>query len=487
MSSLMGRSGACCMALSALFGDQVAFPLSQAYNASLASYFSPQQSAISPLCIVSPATVGDVSATLRTLTAPTDGCHFALRSGGHSTLVGASNIDAGVAVDLRRLNGIQLSPDRQTVRVGTGATWGVVSSYLEPLNLAVAGAREPSVGVGGLTIGGGISWLGPRYGWTCDTVVNFEVVTANGTVINANRQENPDLRWGLCGGGNSFGVVTRVDLRAFAQEGGQVWGGVAYYNVSNAEEEILALADFSKPGTYDEYSSLIATFAYTGGAPTIINSMVYTKPEKDPPAFRALSAIPSLQSNTHITNMTSLLALTASMTAPGLRSQWATLTIIPTAAALRAAVQAWNASLASVQGTEDLTWALVTEPLPPGFYAQHAADNALGLGGRKGRALMIILFNVTWRQLSDDGKIDAALKAWVESTTRLVGALGALDPYLHLNYAAAWQRNPIASYGEDSVRRLARVQREYDSRGVFTKLSPGGFKLPASASEKGQR
>lgn len=168
-------------------------------------------------------------------------------------------------------------------------------------------------------------------------------------------------------------------------------------------------------------------------------------------------------------------------------SQWATLTIIPTAAALRAAVQAWNASLASVQGTEDLTWALVTEPLPPGFYARHAADNALGLGGRKGRALMILLFNVTWRQLSDDGKIDAALKAWVESTTRLVGALGALDPYLHLNYAAAWQRNPIASYGEDSVRRLARVQREYDSRGVFTKLSPGGFKLPASASEKGQR
>lgn len=307
------------MALSALLGDKVAVPLSGTYNASLASYFAPQQSAASPLCIISPETTDDVSAAIRTITASKDGCHFALRSGGHSTVVGASNIDAGVTFDLRHLDSIQLSPDRHSVRVGAGAPWGAAFAYLEPLNLTVAGAREPSVGIGGLAVGGGISYLGPRHGWTCDTVVNFEVVTANGSVVNANRRENPDLRWALCGGGNSFGVVTRVDLQAFAQEGGQLWGGVAYHNISNAEKEISALADFSKPETYDGYSSLIATFAYAGGASTIVNSMVYTKPEKNPAAFRALSEIPSLGNTTRITNITSLLAETEAMTGAGLR------------------------------------------------------------------------------------------------------------------------------------------------------------------------
>ncbi|KAK8124367.1 oxidoreductase [Apiospora kogelbergensis] len=428
------------MALSALLGDKVAVPLSGTYNASLASYFAPQQSAASPLCIISPETTDDVSAAIRTITASKDGCHFALRSGGHSTVVGASNIDAGVTFDLRHLNSIQLSPDRHSVRVGAGAPWGAAFAYLEPLNLTVAGAREQSVGVGGLAIGGGISYLGPRHGWTCDTVVNFEVVTANGSVVNANRRENPDLRWALCGGGNSFGVVTH----------------------------------FSKPETYDGYSSLIATFAYAGGASTIVNSMVYTKPEKSPAAFRALSEIPSLGNTTRITNITSLLSETEAMTGAGLRKAWATLTIVPTAEALRAAVQAWNASIASIEGIEDVIWALATDPLPPGFYARHAAENALGLDGRRSKALMVILFSVTWRSPGEDGKVDRALKAWVESTARDVGALGALDPYLYLNYAAAWQQNPISSYGKDSVQRLARIQREYDPQGVFTKLSPGG-------------
>lgn len=150
-------------------------------------------------------------------------------------------------------------------------------------------------------------------------------------------------------------------------------------------------------------------------------------------------------------------------------------------------MQAWNASIASIEGIEDVIWALAMDPLPPGFYARHAAENALGLDGRRSKALMVILFSVTWRSPSEDGKVDRALKAWVESTARDVGALGALDPYLYLNYAAAWQQNPISSYGKDSVQRLARIQREYDPQGVFTKLSPGGFKLPAGEREKGQR
>ncbi|KAK8115320.1 oxidoreductase- FAD-binding [Apiospora kogelbergensis] len=456
MSRLIRRSAKAdngtvkCMALSALLGDKVAVPLSGTYNASLASYFAPQQSAASPLCIISPETTDDVSAAIRTITASKDGCHFALRSGGHSTVVGASNIDAGVTFDLRHLDSIQLSPDRHSVRVGAGAPWGAAFAYL--------------VGVGGLAVGGGISYLGPRHGWTCDTVVNFEVVTANGSVVNANRRENPDLRWALCGGGNSFGVVTRVDLQAFAQEGGQLWGGVAYHNISNAEKEISALADFSKPETYDGYSSLIATFAYAGGASTIVNSMVYTKPEKNPAAFRALSEIPSSYDRGWLT------AIIVGMNQQSMGH-----------AHNRAHGRSPSGGCAGVErehrlhrGHRGRNLGPCNGPAPPGFYARHAAENALGLDGRRSKALMVILFSVTWRSPGEDGKVDRALKAWVESTARDVGALGALDPYLYLNYAAAWQQNPISSYGKDSIQRLARIQRDYDPQGVFTKLSPGG-------------
>ncbi|KAK8066136.1 oxidoreductase- FAD-binding [Apiospora hydei] len=366
----MGRLRTCCLALSASLAGKVAFPLSQEYNASLASYFASQQSEVTPLCIVSPENTEDVSAAIRILTTSTEVCHFTIRSGGHSTVAGASNINAGVTVDLRHLSGVQLSPDQRSVQVGAGAAWGAV----------------------------------------CDTAVGFEVVTADGIVVHANRREHPDLRWALCGGGNSFGVVTRVDLQTFALErgSGQFWGGVVYHDISRADDEIAALEDFSNaPETYDVYSSLIASFA-----------MVYTKPEPDPAAFRGLSAIPSLHSTMRVTDLSSILEEAEALQMIGLRQAWATLTIVPTAEALQSTVKVWNASTASVQGVEGITWALVMDPLPPAFYARHSEENALGLGGRQGGALMILLLDATYKQSSDDGKVDRALRALVDSIER---------------------------------------------------------------------
>lgn len=222
-------------------------------------------------------------------------------------------------MDLRELNSVKLSQDGHSVSVGAGATWDAVYSLLDPLNLSVVGGRVAGVGVGGLTIGGGISYFGPRYGWVCDMVLNFEIVLSNGSIVDANSHTNPDLRWALCGGGSNFGIVTKVDLQTFEQDG--LWGGMVVHALSNAEEEILALSEFNTPDTYDNYSALISTFGYFGaqGLSTITNSMEYTKPVSSPSAFRGFSAIPALSSSMRITNMTELSIETASLQVNGLR------------------------------------------------------------------------------------------------------------------------------------------------------------------------
>lgn len=282
-------------------------PDSDAYTTSLGSYFALQQSEIHPSCIASPASANDVSIALDVLTNNATQnaiCPFSVRSGGHATFIGASNINGGVTIDLRGLDSISLNPDDSTVSVGVGATWGSVYSYLDPMNQSVVGAGAYSVGVGGVTIGGGISYFGPRYGWTCDTVVKFEVVLADGSIVNASEDENADLFWALRGGASNFGIVTRVDMEAFDQ--GNLWGGALTHEISVSDQEIDAIVKFSSTADYDEYASLIGTFAYTEDGPFIVNSIEYTRDEANPTAFQGFLQLPFLSSTLRSTNMTDL-------------------------------------------------------------------------------------------------------------------------------------------------------------------------------------
>lgn len=206
-----------------------------------------------------------------------------------------------------------------TVAVGVGASWGAVYTYLDQLHLSVSGGRAAGVGVGGLTLGGGISYFGPRFGWACDSVKNFEVVLANGTLTNANENENPELLWALRGGTNNLGIVTRVDLQTFPQ--GDLWGGQVTRPFSTADEQMVALAAFNDPEGYDEFASLITTFAYSGAqdVQVVVNNMEYTKPVADPPIFKALASMPELSSTQRIANMSDLAAETEANDPSGFR------------------------------------------------------------------------------------------------------------------------------------------------------------------------
>ena len=104
-----------------------------------------------------------------------ENCRFAIKGRSHAPAAGFANINAGVTIDMTKLSSITVSDDRTVASVGAGATWLDVYSYLDTLSLSVAGGRNGAVGVGGLTLGGGISYFLPRVGWACDNVVNFEV------------------------------------------------------------------------------------------------------------------------------------------------------------------------------------------------------------------------------------------------------------------------------------------------------------------------
>ncbi|KAB8204816.1 hypothetical protein BDV34DRAFT_235597 [Aspergillus parasiticus] len=464
----------CCLALIGALGKKVLFPNSQPYNDSINTYFSQQNSNLHPVCIVSPTTAEDVSTAINTITSTLETTNFAIRSGGHAPFTGASNIADGITLDLRGLNSITVSPDRTTASIGVGATWGEVYSHLDPLGLSVAGGRAAQVGVGGLTTGGGISYFSPRYGWTCDTVTNFEIVLANGTIVNANEHENPELMISLRGGSNNFGVVTRVDLKTFEQ--GPIWGGSVYHSIDTFQQQLEAFAGVNSAEGYDEYASLITSFGYSAQGKTVVNSIVYTKAEENPAVYRPFMEIPKMFSTVRIARLHEIAMEQGSFSKDGKRQLTVVTTHGSTLPMLNAVYQHWDSSLKSVEGIPGMVWAISLEPLPPAIYTRHASKNALGLGDASG-ALVVTLLSATWDNELGDENVEKAARELFDNIDNEARKLGVYEPFVYLNYAAPWQ-DPISSYKSKNVELLKRVSLGVDPKRVFQTNVPGGFKLP---------
>ncbi|ODA81015.1 hypothetical protein RJ55_03976 [Drechmeria coniospora] len=140
------------------------------------------------------------------------GIKFAVRTTGHNPNPGFSSVDeTAVVVDIRQLQSRDLTSDG-IAQVGPGNTWGEVYAWLEEQKLSAIGGRDQQVGLGGFLLGGGMGALPNLYGLGADGIKNFEVMLADGKLVNANAKENTDLWRALKGGGSNFGIVTRFDL-----------------------------------------------------------------------------------------------------------------------------------------------------------------------------------------------------------------------------------------------------------------------------------
>lgn len=230
---------------------------------------------------------------------------------------GASNSAEGVTLDLARLSSIQINAEESTVSVGPAATWDAVFAKLDPLGLSVAGGRVAGVGVGGLTLGGGLSYFSPRYGWTCDTVTAFEVVLADGSIVEANDAQNTDLLRALRGGCNNFGIVTRIDLKTFEQ--GPVWAATIYSPLSTVDDQIRIFAKLAAAEGYDENASFITGFGYSQAQnmTVVTNDLVYTKAVENPPYYKGFLDQPSFYNASSVSNMTAVSQQKAAYLPPG--------------------------------------------------------------------------------------------------------------------------------------------------------------------------
>jgi len=137
-----------------------------------------------------------------------DGLDFSVRSGGHN-ITGSAVIDDAVVIDLRDLTGIDVDPETRTVWAGSGLSAAELSNALAEHGLAVGFGDTGSVGIGGITLGGGVGFLSRRHGLTIDSLLAAEIVIASGDVLIADDDNHPELFWAVRGGGGNFGVATR--------------------------------------------------------------------------------------------------------------------------------------------------------------------------------------------------------------------------------------------------------------------------------------
>ncbi|MGH2381295.1 MAG: FAD-binding oxidoreductase [Candidatus Limnocylindria bacterium] len=176
-----------------------------------------------PRAIVRAADSGDVATAIEF--ARSNDIEIAVRSGGHS-LAGHSSGDDVLVIDTRDLRGLHIDPERRLAWAGAGLTAGEYTAAAAAHGLATPFGDTGSVGIAGLTLGGGIGWLARKHGLAVDALVEAEVVTADGVLVTTSENQHPDLFWAIRGGGGNFGIVTRFTYRLYPVE--EILGGALF-------------------------------------------------------------------------------------------------------------------------------------------------------------------------------------------------------------------------------------------------------------------
>ncbi len=399
-----------------------------------------------PASILRPADAADVQRAVRWAAA--SGLPLAVRGGGHSA-AGLSTVDGGIVIDLRDLDTVSVHPDRR-VRVGGGALWRQVVEALSPHGLVISSGDTADVGVGGLTLSGGIGWLVRRHGLTLDHLRAVELVTASGEMLVADDTQHAELFWALRGGGGAFGVVTAFEFEA--QRVADVEFGLLTFPAEEAAGVVAAWTAYMRSAPNSISSTLTLAGQHAGGreAPvevTLVRSDEHGLGE----AIAALGAAGTLLSS-DVRRLSY-----AEILHPG--------TELPTG--LRASVRNGFVPAGAVDDAVPTVARLADEDQPAtiilhslgGAFAEVTSD-ATAFAHRRAE-IMVTTFAV-----SPDAAVDPV-------RARLDALWGELEPYIEGAYAnsldGASADAVSAVFPHDTLARLAGVKDAYDPDDLFSR------------------
>ncbi|KAF2495883.1 FAD binding domain protein [Lophium mytilinum] len=488
--------------LAAALPDSVISPHdATAFRQSMNSYWAQQECEVIPACVVRPRNVQELSTAVTILkqeyaelrSQSNDEATlrlFAIRGGGHSPIPGAASIKGGVVIDLSLFCEVTPSEDGSSVIIGGGAKWMNVSKVLDERGLAVAGGRNSAVGVGGLALGGGLSFFSPRVGLVCSNIISYEIVLASGIVATASALENNGLWRALKGGSNNFGIVTRFTARSFPST--KIWSGFLYMpsfqsgKVLAAFHEGVERASSGDANTRPDNHATgpLACFSYIQalGLKIISVNLVYTKlpeNEKKWPVYWKTSPFSyfwRFWSTCKIRTLTSATDEMNTLNPPGRRQVFATTTIKNDPATVTAAHAAYCDAIVPLRRAKikGLVWTLVLQPILP-EWVRLGDPNPMGLHDTND-PLVIVSFTVNWDESPDDELVKTTTRRTIEQIEAVAAANGTGHPFRYLNYCAEWQK-PFEGYGKENWEFLRQVSREYDPEGLFQRGCVGGFKL----------
>ena len=387
------------------------------------------------------------------------GLSIAVRGGGHS-VAGHGSVDGGVVIDLGPMKGVRVDPVRRQARAQAGLNWGEFDRETQAFGLATTGGRVTTTGLSGLTLGSGSGWLERMCGLTCDNLISADVVTADGRFVTASEDENPDLFWGLRGGGGNFGIVTEFEYRLHPV-GPLILGGILLYPRDRAVEVMRAYRDFVATAPRELGGAVVLLTAPPApfvppalqGQPAIgvmaawfgdmARGQQVLAPLRQfgPPAVDIIQPMPYLVLQT----------LTDAGLPPGLRNYWRSENL---GSLSDQAIDVLVARAAKI--TSPLTQIIV---LPLGGAVADVAEDAMALGGRSA-PWQVHCYGV-WPGGDDTPHIE-----WVRGTEQ------AMRPYtvggVSLNFVSEAANDRVrAAFGEEKYQRLVALKDKYDPDNVF--------------------
>ncbi|USP81513.1 hypothetical protein yc1106_08787 [Curvularia clavata] len=416
---------------------------------------------------------------------------FAVRGGGHSAVEGASSIAGGVLIDLSLFKQVVLAEDKKSTVIGAGCRWIDVYSTLEKDGVAVVGGRNSAVGVAGLALGGGLSFFSPQHGFVCSNIIEYEIVLADGSVVTASEQNNPDLWRALKGGGNNFGIVTRFTARTFPCT--HIWSGFVYYLGWQAPKILSAFHSVvARPGSsgldpqFDpQGAGPLACFTYLQalGIQVVAVNIVQTSPDVTNskwPANWLNSSFKNIWRVWSTCKVRTLSDATDELNAvnpPQRRQEFATTTVKNDKDTLFAAHIAYRDAIKKIKrhNIKGMSWTLVVQPLLP-CWMRRGDANPMGLDEGDDEPLVVVSFTVNWALNKDDEVVRDITREAIEQIDAFAREKGTMHRYRYLNYCAKWQK-PFGGYGQENFNFLRRVSREVDPEGLFQRGCNGGFKL----------